>query len=179
MFESWIANTWAFQFSNAVSSPLLTKIMLLLADSFWIVIPLIIIFLYFKKDKNIYVLVIGVVLTYVLADILKLLTREPRPCNVSSLGWINKSGCEATYSFPSEHAAVLAGVPIFLSKYRILDILYVVWVVLVLFGRVYLGLHYLSDVIAGIILSILVWYILYIYRIAISNKGQGLFHLIR
>ena len=39
-----------------------------------------------------------------------------------------------------------------------------VWLVLILFGRIYLGLHYLTDVIAGAALSIVVAYIIYRYR---------------
>ncbi|HIH50349.1 MAG: phosphatase PAP2 family protein [Candidatus Micrarchaeaceae archaeon] len=179
VFESWIANTWAFQFVNGIASPTLTKFMLLIADSFWVVIPIIALYLYLKKDKNIYAYVLGVVVIYVIADIIKLITMEPRPCSVSSLSWINHPACEATFSFPSEHAAVLSGIPIFLSKYKVLTVLYIIWVVLVLFGRVYLGLHYLSDVITGVILSILIWYVIYTYRMILSKKGQGILHLIK
>jgi membrane-associated phospholipid phosphatase len=153
--------------------------MLLLSESFYVVIPLLAIYLYLKKDKNIYAYVLGVVLIYVLADVIKLIVREPRPCNVSSLNWINTTGCETTFSFPSEHAAVLSGIPIFLSRYKILDFLYIVWLVIVLFGRVYLGLHYLSDVIAGVILNVLVWYAIYTYRAIINRTGQGIFHLVK
>lgn len=116
---------------------------------------------------------------YVIAEIIKLITMEPRPCSVGLVSWISHSACETSFSFPSEHAAVLSGIPIFLSKYRVLEILYIIWVILVLFGRVYLGLHYLSDVVAGIILSILAWYVIYIYRLAVSKKGQGILHLIK
>ena len=172
VFESWAANTWAFHFVNSIASPALTKFMLLIADSFWVVIPIIALYLYLKKDKNIYAYILGVVVIYVIADIIKLITMEPRPCNVSSLSWINHPACEATFSFPSEHAAVLSGIPIFLSKYKILSILYIIWVVLVLFGRVYLGLHYLSDVIAGVILSILIWYAIYTYRMAWVKRAR-------
>ncbi len=170
---------WAFHFANSIASPWLTKFMVLIADSFWVVIPIIAVYLYLKKDKNIYAYLLGVVVIYVIADVIKLITMEPRPCSTSSLSWINNAGCESTFSFPSEHAAVLSGIPIFLSKYRIVSVLYVVWVVLILFGRVYLGLHYLSDVIAGIIISILLWYVIYTYRLYIGKTGQGLFHLIK
>lgn len=179
VFESWAANAWAFHFASSIASPLLTKFMLLIADSFWVVIPIIAAYLYLKKDKNIYAYVLGVVVIYAIAEIIKLITMEPRPCTASSLGWINHSACETSFSFPSEHAAVLSGIPIFLSKYRVLEILYIIWVVLVLFGRVYLGLHYLSDVVAGIILSILAWYVMYTYRLFIGKSGQGIFHLIK
>ena len=53
---------------------------------------------------------------------------------------------------------------IFLKNYKYVRVLYIVWLVLILFGRIYLGLHYFTDVIAGAALSIVVAYIIYRYR---------------
>ena len=94
---------------------------------------------------------------------------EPRPCSVSDLQWINHVGCESSYSFPSNHATVLTGLSFFLAKYKYLRVLYIIWVVLVLFGRVYLGAHYLTDVIVGVVLSIIFYYIILKKKNVINN----------
>lgn len=179
VFESWIANNWAFEFSKMIASPVLTQLMQLITDSVWVVLPILAIYLYLKKDKNIYSYVLGVVALYVIGDLLKMIFQEPRPCNVSSLSWINNVGCESSFSFPSDHATVLAGLPLFLVNYKVLNILYMLWMVLALFGRIYLGLHYLSDVVAGVILSLLVWYLVYTFRSVTNKIGQENLHIIK
>ena len=159
-------NVWAFQAAKAVASPALDFIMYWLAKSFLVVLPLLAIYMLLKRDMNVYSFVILGVLLYVVSDAIKLVTQEPRPCDVSATGlvWINHLACEASYSFPSNHASVLTGLTLFLKNYRYIQILYVVWLVLILFGRIYLGLHYFTDVLAGVALSLVVAYIVYRYR---------------
>ena len=159
-------NVWAFQAAKAVASPALDFIMYWLAKSFLVVLPLLAIYMLLKRDRNVYSFVILGVLLYVVSDAIKLVTQEPRPCDVSATGlvWINHLACEASYSFPSNHASVLTGLTLFLKNYRYIQILYIVWLVLILFGRIYLGLHYFTDVLAGVALSLVVAYIVYRYR---------------
>ncbi len=159
-------NVWAFQAAKAVASPALDFIMYWLAKSFLVVLPLLAIYMLLKRDMNVYSFVILGVLLYVVSDAIKLVTQEPRPCDVSATGlvWINHLACEASYSFPSNHASVLTGLTLFLKNYRYIQILYIVWLVLILFGRIYLGLHYFTDVLAGVALSLVVAYIVYRYR---------------
>ncbi len=159
-------NVWAFQAAKAVASPALDFIMYWLAKSFLVVLPLLAIYMLLKRDMNVYSFVILGILLYVVSDAIKLVTQEPRPCDVSTTGlvWINHLACEASYSFPSNHASVLTGLTLFLKNYRYIQILYVVWLVLILFGRIYLGLHYFTDVLAGVALSLVVAYIVYRYR---------------
>ncbi len=162
-------NIWAFQFVKSISSPFLNTLFSTLSSSFLIVIPLLAIYLYLKKDKNVYTFIIAGVVFFIVSDIIKMLTMEPRPCNVSELSWINNLGCENTFSFPSNHASVLTGLIFFLKPYKYLRILYFIWLVLELFGRVYLGLHYFTDVIAGIALSIILYYIISFYKPKINE----------
>ncbi len=163
-------NIWAFQFMKDIANAPLNYIMVLLAKSFLIVIPIIVLYLFFvKKDKNVYTFIVAGILFYVISDLIKFIVKEPRPCNVSDLYWINKVYCEPTYSFPSNHASVLTGLSLFLTKYKYLRILYVVWLFLVLFGRVYLGLHYFTDIIAGMALSIVLYFIITHYEKQINN----------
>lgn len=94
----------------------------------------------------------GVFITAVIVFILKFTIRRQRP----SGDWGNIYRKTDPHSFPSGHAAraamlavVSAGLgPVWLS------ILLIVWALLVTLSRVAMGLHYLSDVIAGAIIGI-------------------------
>ncbi len=167
-------NIMAFHIVKALASPPLNIIMSYIGKSFLLVIPLLVIYLYLKKDKNVYSLIVAGIVLYLLSDVIKNLVGEVRPCNITALSWINQVSCENTFSFPSNHASVLTGLPLFMGKYRILQALYIIWLILVLFGRVYLGLHYFTDVVAGIALSLVVSYIVYVYRSRINGFLNGI-----
>jgi undecaprenyl-diphosphatase len=162
-------NIAAFQFMKSIASPMLNSVMAALSQSFLLVLPLIALYMLLRKDRNVYIFSISIVLFYVINDTLKYIVREPRPCNTPALSWINTVSCETNYSFPSSHAAVLTGLPAFMGKFRYVRIAYLIWLALILFGRVYLGEHYLTDVIAGMLLSIAMTYIMYKYRSEINN----------
>jgi len=157
-------NIWAFQAAKALASPALNIIMYWLAKSFLVVLPILVVYMLLKRDMNVYTLVIAGILLYLISDVIKIITKEPRPCNITELAWINSMGCQTTYSFPSNHASVLTGLVFFLKNYKYVRVLYVVWLLLILFGRVYLGLHYFTDVLAGAALSLVVAYVLRRYE---------------
>ena len=158
-------NIWAFQVAKALASPALSFIMQWLAKSFFIVLPVLGLYMLFKKDRNAYTFVIAGILLYVISDTIKMITREPRPCNVDGLvTWIHPLTCQSSFSFPSNHASVLTGLVFFTKNYKYIRILYIIWLVLILFGRVYLGMHYFTDVLAGMGLSLVVAYVIYRYR---------------
>lgn len=90
-------------------------------------------------------------------SVLKLFYQRERPELWSLL--VN----ESTYSFPSGHAALSCGLAIVIcilvwrSKYRIPIItISVIYVAMIGFTRLYLGVHYPTDVFAGWLLAI-VW----------------------
>jgi undecaprenyl-diphosphatase len=148
-------NNYAFQFVNSIANPTLNPIMQYFAFSIFIVVPLLTIYLYLRKDKNLFSFLTALIALTVLSETLKLLFREPRPCSLQSFSWINSTGCESGFALPSTHATALTGLYLFVDTYKYLRILYMVWLILILFDRVYLGLHYLTDIIAGIIISII------------------------
>ena len=171
-------NLPAFQFMRAMATPWLNSGMQAFTDSFYVVLPVIAAFLLLRRDKNVYSFAIAVVALYILSDLLKNIFMEPRPCSVSELSWINSVGCESTYGFPSNHATVLAGLPLFLGNHKVLRVLYIVWLAVVLFSRVYLGQHYLTDVIAGIIISFAVSYLIYRVRGTLTRIGDWTLKLV-
>ncbi len=162
-------NIEAFKLVLAMANPTLNVVMRYWAESFFVVLPLLVLYFYLRKDKNVFSFVVAGVVLFLISDTIKMITKEPRPCEVSSLSWINVVACEGGYSFPSNHAMTLTGLAIFTKNYKYLRVLYVAWLLVILFGRVYTGAHYLTDVIAGVALSIVVAWIIYSKRRQING----------
>ncbi|MEM3839410.1 MAG: phosphatase PAP2 family protein [Candidatus Micrarchaeaceae archaeon] len=162
-------NNDAFKAADTIASHAMNIIMYYWAQSFLVVLPLVAIYLFLRKDKDVFAFVVAAVVMYLVADIIKMIVREPRPCELPSFSWINTYGCEGGFSFPSDHAATLTGLAFFVNKYKYVRIAYAAWLIGVLFGRVYLGAHFLTDVIAGIVLSVVLGWILYRYKEKING----------
>lgn len=103
--------------------------------------------------------VLGILVLIVVTDqfgyrLLKELFQRLRPCN-SLTDVLTPIGCNGSYSFPSNHAlnnfAAAAFFSMLYKKYK--TILYIA-ATLVALSRVYLGLHYPSDIIAGAAIGI-------------------------
>ena len=137
----------------------IVKMITLLGDKYFIAAMVVIIgfILYVYKHKtDAYMLVLNLVNIVVLNKGIKYLVRRERPANML----IEKDG----YSFPSGHSMLALGVYCFLMflihksnlKQVYKNILYVVLsliIVVVGFTRLYLGVHYPSDVIGGYLIT--------------------------
>jgi membrane-associated phospholipid phosphatase len=109
-----------------------------------------------RQVNEVALLCIGGIGIEVLFSILKLVFHRPRP----ELAYVHLD----TYSFPSGHAAGSAGIYAILfylaarrfsmSGKLLLALAYLALVGLIAFSRLYLEVHYLSDVLAGIALGI-------------------------
>ena len=112
------------------------------------------------KNKKIGILIwINIVISTLLNQILKYIVQRPRPTEFRIID-------ERGYSFPSGHSMVSAAFYGFLIYiiYKNIKNKYIKWglitilsllIVLIGISRIYLGVHYTSDVIAGILISIL------------------------
>ncbi|MCW2901239.1 MAG: hypothetical protein JWO67_3504 [Streptosporangiaceae bacterium] len=100
----------------------------------------------------------AMVTAFVISALIKLAISEQRPCRVIPVGHI-VAVCPGAvdYSFPSNHS-VLAGAAALAvwGLDRRLGIIAVLNAVFIAFSRVYIGVHYPHDVVAGLLLGSLV-----------------------
>jgi undecaprenyl-diphosphatase len=119
---------------------------------FWIFLAL---FLLTKKDKKSFIgialmLIIGDTISFFLKDIFAV----PRPETNKVLA------CENTFSFPSAHAMnAFSGAFIFDKLHKGAGMLMYALAILTAISRVYLGVHYPSDVLVGSVLGLVIGYV--------------------
>lgn len=127
--------------------------------SAYVIIPITIIsIIYFRKKKESKYIAINLAIIFVCNQILKRIIARPRP---NEFRIVEETG----YSFPSGHSMVsmaFYGLFIYLI-YKKIDNKYLKWTLITLLSililligvsRIYLGVHYASDVCAGFLLSI-------------------------
>jgi len=126
-----------------------------------------VIFMKGKKAVLIFLVAVAVVAVndWVCASLIKPLVARPRPCQVLELTHIVYA-CGGSYSFPSNHASnSFALATLFALWNRNSALLVYTLAVLVSFSRVYLGMHYPTDVLAGALCGIVMGYLGYrLYR---------------
>ena len=112
-----------------------------------IIIVLIFFFLLNKKKREWALpLGLGIIFSYVITYILKFIIARLRPLGISMNFLFNLPD----YSFPSAHAAVAFAAFLILNKtYPKLKWLWISSASFIAFSRIYIGVHYLSDVVAG------------------------------
>lgn len=108
-----------------------------------------------KLGKKPYYLFSVVVSSAILSNILKYAINRPRPFNTYSI--IEKISAGGSPSFPSGHTsdafAIATALSIAYPKWYIIILAYA-WAFTVAYSRMFLGVHYLSDVIAGATIGI-------------------------
>ena len=120
-------------------------------------------------------LVLGIALSdQVCNSVLKPLVGRVRPCNVLESVHLLVN-CTKSFSFPSSHATnIFTGMILFSYVYPKLKIGLLTAAALVAYSRVYVGVHYPFDVVAGVILGILCALTIIVLFQLVSKKFPGI-----
>jgi len=149
-----------FQISQSLESirtPFLNSVMAVFTSFFWQALFIIAAsaIVYLNSKKKVLRLWIGVAVSMAVSAILKMAVARPRPFaeGISALSsMIKDSYTTWNLSFPSNHAVFAFSILPFLPKKWFWLGFIVAFIVA--FSRVYFGLHYLSDVVAGAALGL-------------------------
>ncbi|MCW9064936.1 MAG: phosphatase PAP2 family protein, partial [Ignavibacteriaceae bacterium] len=120
------------------------------------------------------IVVIGLIIMITVTDqtgyrILKEIIMRVRPCNALSDA-ITPVGCAGGYSFPSNHALNNFAAAIFLMRfYPNYKWIFIVVAILISISRIYLGVHYPSDVIGGALIGSAFGYLFSVAALKVDN----------
>lgn len=158
----------------SIRNNILTNIFLIitnLANPYFLIILNIILLISIKKKKIPLLISLNLICSFLINQTTKLIFAKPRPININI---IEESG----FSFPSGHSMISLAFYGFITYLiyqrlnnkkhkRILIISFILIILLIGLSRIYLGVHYLSDVIGGFLLGIIY---LFIYIKLINNQ---------
>ena len=127
------------------------------SDPIWCILLSCLMILFVKNKKISKAFLLNLILVFLLNYVLKILFSRNRPADINLI-------VETGFSFPSGHAMMSLGIYGFLihllllsDKNKISKIIGTASLVLLIFligiSRIYLGVHYATDVIAGFIIS--------------------------
>ncbi|MHA6247865.1 phosphatase PAP2 family protein [Pontibacter sp. CAU 1760] len=156
-----------FLYLNGMHSPAWDRVMVLVSDKyFWIPFyALLIGYLVWRYRRQSIPMLLLAVLAIGLADFVASGMFKPyfarlRPCHDPALSAaINiVKGCGGKFGFMSSHASTGFALAVFFNliladRYLIFKIVLVAWAVVVSYSRIYLGVHYPGDTIAGALLG--------------------------
>jgi len=120
------------------------------------IISILIIILYFFEKNLAIRLIIGIIIITIIAMIVKAIFFRARPKKQKIRTLIERIDAS---SFPSIHSARITFLTFWIAIYSsdiILKTILIITGILIAYSRIYLKKHYLSDVIAGIVLGLIV-----------------------
>ncbi len=153
-------------FNHTISFPILDKFFSIITSvNNWLITYVILLGLSWKYgDKRGKIAVVITLIMVAVTDqtgyrLLKEFFARPRPCDVLT-DVITPLGCTGTYSFPSNHALNnFAAASFFSFLFPQFRTVLFITAGLIAISRVYLGLHYPSDIIGGAVIGIIFGYI--------------------
>lgn len=153
-------------FNHTLSSGVLDKFFSIITNvnNWYIAYIILLCISIFKGGSKGKIAALGVIILILVSDqtgyhILKEMVKRIRPCNALTDAII-PLGCTGSYSFPSNHALNnFAAATFYYRLYPNLKWILFTVASLVSISRVYLGLHYPSDILGGALLGIIFGYI--------------------
>lgn len=147
---------WIHKLQHALRGPITDPFFIFWnsLDSAWFILLLVAVIMYlFNRKEGISLLLIFII-SGALNIVLKQLFHTPRPCQIDpSVGMM----CFKTFGFPSGAAqtgALVAGIALAKCRPIWLKIAGVLFGLTLCFSRIYLGVHFFTDVLAGIAVGV-------------------------
>lgn len=160
---------------NGTHSSFWDNVMWLFSDmKIWIPLALFLIFniIYKKNWKQWLPILLGIAIVFILCDqtsshIIKPLVARPRPTHYPGIMEHIRTLFGYTggqYGFISGHATNSFGFAMFTAlifRNRFYTIVIFIWASIIAYSRIYLGVHFISDIIGGAIAGILIGFLVY------------------
>jgi undecaprenyl-diphosphatase len=173
-----------FIYLNDMQSPFWDVVMVFVSEKLvWIPFYLSIIgyLIWRYRKQSILMLLLAVVAIglsdFIASGIFKPYFLRLRPCHDPTLAeFVNLvKGCGGRFGFTSSHASTSFALAVFFNlilsdRYLIFKILLVTWAVIVSYSRVYLGVHFPGDILAGALLGSFLAYISSLAYTILLNK---------
>jgi undecaprenyl-diphosphatase len=163
-------------FNHTISTGFLDRFFSIITDvTKWYIAYLILLGIaFFKGGRRGKIAVLGLIILIVVTDqtgyrLLKEFFERVRPCNALTDA-ITPVGCAGGYSFPSNHALNNFAAAFFLLRlFPDYKWIFLITATLVAISRIYLGVHYPSDVIGGALIGSLFGYLFSVAALKIDS----------
>lgn len=177
-------------FFNGLHSPFFDRFMLFITtqETWYLFYAFVLAYLGYHQKKGFIISVVMIALLITLADqtssgFLKPTVKRLRPCHEPAIKEQihNPGGCGGQYGFTSSHASNHFAVAFFLfflfrKRFKYTWVLFI-WAGLIAYSRVYLGVHYLGDILVGSIIGSVYGVLVYRFGVFLSEKLNWKFSL--